>query len=682
MPAKPNIDKKIIVCYSIVAVVLIVVAGLIFGKACLTSINEGEAWRAIGAKNIHPNVEVPAMRGNIYAANGELMATTESRYRLFIDFYAEGINPDTLMRYVKPLSVELNKLLPQKSAAEYEKHLLKGWKLRSPKNREYRLLSQDINYLQWKAVKKMPYFNKGINKSGLYSKEFVKRTKPYGSLASRTIGDIYGEVDTLGRVGKNGLEMYYDESLKGFPGTSTRKKVAGQWINVIDEKPVNGKDIISTIDINMQDFTEKTLRNKLRDLDAELGMAVVMETATGEVKAITNLQRMSEGVYIESKNYAVSDLIEPGSTFKVVSMVVALEDGLVTPNEPVDVGNGTWTIPGTHSGITDHNANRGGYGMITAAKTIRYSSNIGVAKLIMKHYGTNPGKYVDGIYKLGFYKDMHLEIPGAASPVIRHPKDSGKGKFYWSNSTLASMSYGYATQMPPIYTLSFFNAIANNGTLVKPMFVREIQKNGRTIDKKKPTIINEKICSDNTLHEIRVMLDSVVNAHDGTGKPARSEKFSISGKTGTARIASKGVYSGHQVSFCGFFPSDNPQYSMIVVIRQPRIGNASGGLMCGTVFKSIAEEIYAKNIEPKLAKTLVADTLHPLTPVYKRTLKNVEISAGKIPNVTGMGAKDALFALESVGAKVQIVGKGKIIAQSIVPGATVNKGQTVVLQLK
>lgn len=728
MSQKQSTDKTVMLYYFILATVIVFIAILIFGKACMTSFVNGDAWKKLGEKQIRPNVEIEPMRGDIYSANGELMATTATRYRLFVDFWADGVEGDTLKKYVKPLSTELGKMFPQKTAAYYENHILKGWQVRQReenqinsgrkvrKNRKYRLLDWDVNYVQWKQIQKMPYFVKGIYKSGLYKEEFVSRVKPYGMLASRTIGDIYGDVS---KGGKNGLEFYYNALLKGEPGISTRRKVNGRFIAIEEVKPIHGKDIISTIDIRIQDITEKILLNKLKEIDAESGTAVVMEVASGEIKAITNMGRVGEGVWNETKNYAVSDLSEPGSTFKVVSMMVALEDGLIHPEDSIDTGNGVARLAGQT--LMDHNANRGGYGMITAAKSIRYSSNIGVAKLIMKAYGDNPGKFVDGIYKIGFHQDMKLEIPGYGVPRIRHPKDT-KAQ-YWSRSTLPWMSFGYETQVPPIYTLSFFNAIANNGKLVRPMFVKEIKEDGKTVEKKKIQVLNDQICSQKTLDAIRQMLDDVVNTEDGTGKPAHSDKVRISGKTGTAQIAQgaagyKGAGLSHQVSFCGYFPSDNPKYSMIVVIRKPRNGVASGGLMCGTVFKNIAEEVYAQNMIYQ-DKTFPVDTIHPLVPFVKNgltesslvalnnldvsyldtqlngewmsanlldnsslVLTDKEINKEMVPNVKGMGAKDAIYLLESLGLKVAISGQGTIVSQSITAGSKIWKGQTIVLQLK
>jgi cell division protein FtsI (penicillin-binding protein 3) len=428
MKPPTSVHKKIIMYYSIIGVFMVLIAVAIFVKACHISFVDGNAWRQLGAKQERAGVPIAATRGNIYSCNHELMATSEEYYRLYVDFYAEGVQEDTLLKYIDPLSAELHKLFPRRSAAEYKKHILNGWNTRSINNRQYRLLDHPVSYLQWKAIQKMPFFNKGRNRSGLYSSSLMRRTKPYQTLASRTIGDIYGEFE---KGGKNGLEMHYNNILSGKSGIGTRRKINGRNMIETDVKPVEGKDIVSTIDIQIQDITEKSLLNKLREIDAESGTAVVMETATGEIKAITNMGRIREGVWDETKNYAVSDLSEPGSTFKVVSMMVALEDGLVHPDDPVDTGAGTARIAG-HL-LSDHNANRGGYGQITAAKSIRYSSNIGVAKLILQAYEKNPEKYVEGIYRIGFHRDMHLEIPGYGVPRIRHPKDTAS---YWSRTTL------------------------------------------------------------------------------------------------------------------------------------------------------------------------------------------------------------------------------------------------------
>jgi cell division protein FtsI (penicillin-binding protein 3) len=690
---------------------------------------EGDYWREKAERYITRDIPVPAQRGNIYADGGELMATSEKMYRLYIDFWAEGINEDTLKHYVRPLAVELNKLLPSRSAAHYESNILEGWKQKEAakrniesgntnvkKNREYRLDIEEVDFLQYRAIKQMPYFKKGRNKTGLYDRYRVVRTKPYGTLADRTIGDVYGEES---KGGKNGLELGYDSILEGTKGSAVRQRVEGRNIDRIVRNPVAGFDVVSTINVNLQDITERALLDKLHELDAESGTAVLMETATGEIKAITNMGRVREGVWGETKNYAVSDLSEPGSTFKVASMMVALEDGVIKPSDPIDVGNGQFHYS-THT-IKDHNAHRGGYGLITAEKAIWYSSNVGVAKIILKGYENNPRKYVEGLYKLGFNKDLELEIPGYGKANIRHP-DSSR---LWSRLSLPQMAYGYETQVPPIYTLTFFNAIANGGRMVKPRFVSAIKDGDDIVERKETVVLNKQICSPQTLGYIRSMLDSVVNypaipnpnVHNGTGKPARSEIVRIAGKTGTAQLWSPDGRYGYQVSFCGYFPSDKPKFSCIVVIRRPRNGGASGGLMCGTVFKRIAEEITELGELNRQPLAQATDTARLHTPSVKNgrfdrlkiAMKKLDVTyadslkgswatanrrgervvvrdravGGKsVPNVVGMGAQDAVFALEQAGLRVVMNGRGAVYAQSLTAGTKILRGQTVAIHLQ
>ncbi|MDR2056963.1 MAG: transpeptidase family protein [Dysgonamonadaceae bacterium] len=719
-----KLNNKIKEKYFIITALLILIVIAVLGRASYISFVEGSAWKKLGNTQTKQEIPVSPLRGNIYSSDHQLMATFEPRYYLAIDFCAQGVNIDTLNKYIEPLSIQLHKMFPNKSPAEYKKHLINGWKNREKKdakgkirkNRSYRLLDHYVDYIQWKEIEKMPYFEKGRYKTGLHKDTVSMRVNPYGTLALRTIGSISKEKNENGKTGQSGLELYYDSILAGEYGTAVRRKVNGQTIDVINKKPVNGKDIITTIDITIQDITEKYLTNKLKELNAESGTAVVMEVTTGEIKAITNMGRTERGYSESLRNYAVADLSEPGSTFKIISMLVALEDGLIHPDDSVDTGNGVERIAGEE--LKDHNANRGGYGKISAAQSIQYSSNIGIAKLILKAYADNPARFVDGIYRTGLNKDLELEIPGYAVPRIRHPQTA---KNTWYKTTLPWMSFGYETRIPPIYILTFFNAIANNGKMVKPIFVKEIQENGKTIEKRKPQIINKRIASENTLNAIRQMMDSVVNHPKGTGKPAHSDYIRIAGKTGTAQISQGAAgYTAagkmHQVSFCGFFPAENPRYSCIVVIRNPAAAGASGGQMCGTVFKQIAEEIYAQNKIPN-TNILPVDTLHPLVPKVKNgrseqsiyalkkldikykdsldgqwassrlrnnqlVLKKGEIAQNSVPNVIGMGAKDAVYAMESSGLKVSLAGKGTVVEQSISSGTKIIKGQTVTLTLK
>ena len=564
-------------------------------------------------------------------------------------------------------------------------------------------------------MKKFPFLRLSRYKSGFYTKEMVQRQKPFGTLASRTIGDIYGEIEAGGVTkGKNGLELQYDSLLRGEPGVSSVRRVGGGWTNVVEIEPVDGMDIRTTIDINIQDITEKSLVDMLKKIDAESGTAVVMEVATGEVKAITNMGRIREGAYAETKNHAVADEIEPGSTFKVASMMVALEDGICQPSDTVDVGKGIYMYKGAR--MTDHNMNKGGYGRISAEQAIWYSSNIGVAKIILKGYEKNPTKYVECLYKLGLTIPLNLEIPGAGRAKIRMPNDTA---LYWSKTTLPWMSFGYETQIPPIYTLTFFNAIANEGKMVRPMFTKEIMHNGKTVQSFSTEVLKSSICSDKTLEIIKDMLLGVVEK--GTGKAVHSDIIRIAGKTGTAQIASGGVYrtSGHQVAFCGYFPADEPKYSCIVVIRRPRIGYPSGGTMSGGVVKAIAEKVYAshmsfdvrdmerdslavilpaakngnlealENVLDKLDVSANTDSLETKWVVAKREegeeelhLRDLAIREGLVPNVIGMGAKDAVFLLESAGLRVVLDGMGRVSAQSMGAGTRIAKGQSIRLTLR
>jgi cell division protein FtsI (penicillin-binding protein 3) len=705
-------------------IVMIVIAILV--KIFQISLVEGAQWREEGSKVVKSNITISPMRGNIYSCNGELMATTEYEYRIYMDFWADGMKKDTLSKYIKPLSSELAKNFPEKTCDQYESHIWKGWKNREEeenrinsgikgvkKKREYLLLDRKLNYLELQILKSMPFFRKrSTNHSGLINRRFVKRLNPYGTLALRTIGDVYGNYS---REGKNGLEMQYDSLLRGTPGLGTQRKINGRMVIENDVDPVDGKDIVSTIDVEIQDITEKSLMRKLKELDAESGTAVVMEVATGEIKAITNLDRVREGVWKEINNHAVADELEQGSTFKIASMMVALEDGAVHPSDTIYAYHGEFKYADKR--MTDHNIKHGGYGIITASQAIRYSSNIGVARLILKAYENCPERYVDGLYKLGLTEPLNLEIPGAGKAKIKKP---GNKKSDWSKTTLPWMSFGYETQIPPIYTLTFFNAIANDGKMVRPYFVREIRQNGAVDEYREPVVIRKKICSSKTLEAIREMLLDVVESKDGTGKPVKSEYVRIAGKTGTAQInRGQSGYSNkeHRVSFCGYFPADAPQYSCIVVIFKPRNGYPSGGTMSGDVFKRIAEEVNARKKQLDIREAL-PDTLHSPLPCVqagmyhpaeylmrkldvsyeeqkitspwmsvglqkdKIAISNREVTANVVPNVKGMGAKDAVYLLEERGLRVNLSGRGSVREQSLHAGSRILRGQTIVLTLR
>jgi cell division protein FtsI (penicillin-binding protein 3) len=709
-------SNRILFCYFLVVLLLGLIAVGILLRTFDTAFVEKEKWEKVAESQKRPNRLILPGRGNIYSSDGKLMATSVPRYYTYIDFRADGFSVDTFrnskVNGVDSLSVYLSRKFKNRTPAGYKAHLLRGL---NSKSRQFPVYEGRASYIDLKEMKKFPFLRLSRYKSGFYTKEMVQRQKPFGTLASRTIGDIYGEIEAGGVTkGKNGLELQYDSLLRGEPGVSSVRRVGGGWTNVVEIEPVDGMDIRTTIDINIQDITEKSLVDMLKKIDAESGTAVVMEVATGEVKAITNMGRIREGAYAETKNHAVADEIEPGSTFKVASMMVALEDGICQPSDTVDVGKGIYMYKGAR--MTDHNMNKGGYGRISAEQAIWYSSNIGVAKIILKGYEKNPTKYVEGLYKLGLTIPLNLEIPGAGRAKIRMPNDT---TLYWSKTTLPWMSFGYETQIPPIYTLTFFNAIANGGKMVRPMFTKEIMHNGKTVQSFSTEVLKSSICSDNTLAIIKDMLLGVVEK--GTGKAVHSDIIRIAGKTGTAQIASGGVYrtSGHQVAFCGYFPADEPKYSCIVVIRRPRIGYPSGGTMSGGVVKAIAEKVYAshmsfdvrdmerdslavilpaakngnlealENVLDKLDVNVNTDSLETKWVVAKREdgeeelhLRDLAIREGLVPNVIGMGAKDAVFLLESAGLRVVLDGMGRVSAQSMGAGTRIAKGQSIRLTLK
>lgn len=701
-----RVRKEIRRRYTLVVFLLFIPVLLIVFTIVKLQFIEGDAWRRLGEKSRMEDVLVPSNRGNILSHDGQLMASTVPYYALYMDLQA--VNPDTFIRYLRPLCESLSRKFQDRSAAGYRQHLLNGYRKRS---REYPVSRKKVSHMELKEIKTFPLFRKGRFQSGLYEKKYLQRQKPFGSLASRTIGDIYGDFN---KGGKNGLELRYDSLLRGQPGICVRQKIAGKFMGVNERDPVDGMDLVTTLDVRMQDMVETALGRELKRVNATSGTVVLMEVQTGEVRAICNLGLTESGDYYETQNYAVSDQSEPGSTFKTFSMMVALEDGYVHPNDSVDTGCGIKPMYGRV--MTDHNADKGGYHTITAAKSIWVSSNIGVSTLIDKYYRKQPCRFVDGLYRMGLNKPMDLEIPGSGKPFIPYPV----GKRYWARTDLPWMSIGYVTQVPPIYTLAFYNAIANHGKLICPFFVKAFSKNGKVVREFQTQVLNEKICSDKTLATIKTMLDSVVTC--GTGSTGvRSKVVSIAGKTGTAQLSkgSSGYQQGgktHQVSFCGFFPADKPTYCGIVVIREPRNEIPSGGKQAGGVFREIAERIYALNLRRKPDE---ADSVVRCAPLPKsgriESLKVVldqwnmpysvdasnqsvwgEAKLDKggvlivprdnrkwlVPNVLGMGARDAVFLLGNKGLRVVLAGKGKVIRQSMSPGSFYYHGQSVSLVLE
>ena len=698
----------IVVLFATVGVCIVVKAAIIMFK-------ERGYWNEVADRFVKENVLVDPNRGNILSTDGKLLASSLPEYTLYMDFMVsdpdesrkakEQAKKDSLLKsHLDEICEGLHRIFPDRSTAAFKQHLQNG---RSRKSRYYRIYPRRVSYIQYKEVQKLPFFNLGKNRSGLQGVASNNRKRPFGSLAQRTIGDVYADT-ALGA--KNGIELAFDTLLKGKKGVTHRQKVMNRYLNITDIEPIDGADIISTIDVDMQDICEKALVDKLYELNAMVGVAVLMEVKTGEVKAIVNMSKGNDGKYYEMRNNAISDMMEPGSTFKTASIMVALEDGKVQPDTQIDTGNGVKMMHGRP--MKDHNWNRGGYGVIDVTKILEVSSNVGVSAIIDQYYHDNPQKFVDGLKRLGITEPLHLQIAGEGKPNIKGP-----GERYFAKTTLPWMSIGYETQVPPLNILTFYNAIANDGVMVRPKFVKAAVKDGQIIKEYPTEIIREKIASESTLEKIRVILEKVVS--EGLAKPAGSKQFAVAGKTGTAQISqgAAGYTAGgrkYLVSFCGYFPADAPKYSLIVSIQKPGLP-ASGGLMAGSVFSKIAERVFAKNLSYELKNAIdsttvvipdvksgdLAEASYVLgklsVPTEGKTsketwghaeedsthvrLEQLTMTAGIMPSVVGMGAKDAVYLLEKAGLRVNIAGVGKVTRQSIPSGHKFSKGQTVALQL-
>lgn len=684
-------------------------------KAGYIVIVEGDTWRYLGEKS-QDSIEVIPSRGNIFDCNGQLIASSLPTYILHMDCGAGGLTSELLNHNIDSLSLCLSRLYGDHTPYYYRSLISQG---RRNRDRNLCLNKRELSYTQYKLVKQFPLFREGKNKSGLVWDERIRREKPFGMLASRTIGNIYAEGQ---RGGNSGLELAFNDVLQGEPGIAIKEKIGGRMLKVNTKDAVNGMDITSTLDINIQDITESALNYWLKYADCECGCAVVMEVKTGEVKALANLRRMKDGSYSEQENIAMSALSEPGSTFKTVSVMVALDDGRADTSEIFDTGYGEWREKDWR--MTDHNvvynpdgsvSNKGGYKEISLAQAMWYSSNIGIAKMVDKYYGDTPWDFINHIYKMKLSEKVDMTIPGTGVPTIKNPDSKD-----WYGNSLLWMSYGYGIRIPPIYTLMFYNGIANGGKMIKPVFVKKISKNGYTQQQFETEVINESLCSKGTLRQINQMLEDVVNK--GTARGFKSDNFQIAGKTGTAQTdywkKDGKTAKKHQISFCGYFPANKPQYSCIVVVWHPNKRTVSPA---GMTFKDIAERIYARspNIELRLKAAEDSDVikvpatlsgnrkaletvLDKLDIDYERIsreeapwvrttanrtenrvdIKGMNLSHSYVPNVVGMGAKDAVYLLENNGLHVQISGSGKVAYQSIPAESLLRRGETIRLELR
>ncbi len=663
--------KSIITRYSVVTYVLIILGLCIIGKAAYVMFAERSYWQEVANRFVRENkVEYPK-RGNIISADGKLMASSLPQYQIYMDFRTDSYEQDSILSSrlaMDTICKGLHTIIPSRSADYFKGQIEKG---RKSKSRYFALCKERISYIQFQELKKLPLFRMRKYSSGLCEKENTERKKPFGSLAASLLGGVYSDT-TGGAI--SGLEHAYDSVLSGVKGYSHRQKVKNKYLTFIDKAPINGSDLMITIDVTMQDIAEKALVDKLKEIGGYKGVVILMETKTGDIKAMVNMELLG-GNYLEKQNFCIRDLMEPGSTFKTASMMVALENGFVTVNDSLDTGNGVREMHGKL--MKDHNWRRGGYQWLTTPEIMMYSSNVGISRIIDEHLYKTPEKFVEGLDKLGINADLKLPFKNSAKARIRIPT-----KQNWWKTTLAWMSIGYETQIPPINTVAFYNAIANGGVMMKPRFAKGVMSDGVMTEEYPVEILKPSICSAHTLSDIQMMLRKVVS--EGLGKPAGSTQFSVSGKTGTAQIAqgAGGYKTGsvdYLLSFCGYFPSEDPQYTMLVSVQKMGYP-ASGGLMAGSVFHNIAERIYAKNLSVNL-ESAIDSVKSTKAPLQRKTLQEDNTNPQITPNVVGMNLKDATFLLSSRGLKVRSTGIGRVSAQSIPFGKPSKKGETITLQL-
>jgi cell division protein FtsI (penicillin-binding protein 3) len=690
---------------------MVVLGVIIFGKALYIQVAEGSYWRSLGDSLHLDNRELDAERGTIYSEDGRMLSSSIPYFDIYLDFGAEGVqekNGARFKQHLDSLSIQMASILGGASPEQYKRELLGVFK----REDRYYLLEKNINYSQYRALRNMPFISKYKNKNGFIFVEKEKRLTPYGLLAKRTIGlsREYIGADRKTIVNNVGLEKTYDSLLKGVTGNRLVRRVAGGAYVPVEGseiEPENGKDIITTLDINIQDLAENALLKVMQENECTNGTCIVMEVKTGKIKAIANLGRQPDGSYAEDFNYAITRS-EPGSTFKLVTMLAALEDQFINLNTQVNLEGGKWDF----AGRTVKDSERHNRTNVSFKQAFELSSNVGMAKLAVDHYYRQPSRFISHLQRLNLHQPSGINLVGESRPII--PSPSSKN---WSSVALPWMSFGYNIAISPLQTLMVYNAVANNGKMMKPYLVNAVMKDGIPVKEFSPVVINDSICSKNTLSQLRTCLEGVV-AH-GTAKSMQHPHYSLAGKTGTAQVANgnKG-YTEHiyQSSFAGYFPAEDPKYSCIVVIvNKPFATRYYGSQIAGPVFSAIVNKLFTMDAElysrykhkefrdtsriewagaakdfrviSKKINTVVQDSGRKgewgLVRVDKQTfgLSAWQSETDVVPNLRGFGLRDALELLEKKSLQVVATGKGRVVQQSIAPGTPVEKGQTVYLQL-
>ena len=654
--------KKIMNRFYFVICFMIIFSFVLMGKLIYIQVVEGEKYKIIASNQTVKNVVLQPSRGNIYSEYGSLMATSVAQYEVRWD---SKVPSNSLYNNNKEkLAKDLSLILQTPYAKLYE-----SLENARENNNRYMLIAKNLSYSKLKKIRSLPIFNLPSFKGGLIVEQQIKREHPLGKIAERTIG--YEQKSLNGNYFRVGIEGAFGTYLRGEEGRRLKQRIAnGQWkpINDVNEKePTQGHDVYTTINLNIQDITHSALLEQLEKYKADHGTAVVMETKTGKIRAIVNLGRTSKGTYYEKLNYAVGELNEPGSTFKLISMIAALEDKAIDLEDLVDTGNGEITF---YNKYKVRDVKKGGYGLIPASKVFELSSNVGMVNIVHNYYKDDPSKFVNRLYNMGVNKPLGVSIKGEPKPKIPYPSDKD-----WDGLDLPWMAYGYGLSMTPLQILSFYNAIANDGELLRPQFIEKITTAGEKPQKVfKKEIINPSICSEETLIKIKSMLFNVVDKKWGTANQIKDSLFNVAGKTGTCQLDYTKEEVQYISSFVGYFPAENPTYSCIVVIHRPdKSLGYYGSTVAAPVFKKIAKKIYIST--PKNIIIKPSEIRLSLNKAQNDKINNIEI-----PDLVGKTSIDAISIVEKLGLNFKIVGNGRVVKQSIKPGTKIKVGQLIVLE--
>ncbi len=690
---------------NMVYIVMVLFALAISVRLFTIQLVEGEEWRAKAEHVATTYRTVQPDRGHIYSEDGRLLATSVPEYDVRMDMIPDGLSEEMFSSKVDSLAIRLSQLFGDRTAVEYKRDLVDARK----RKERYHLVKRRADHAQVQQLREFPIFNLGRYRGGLVTEKRTVRVHPFGRLGERTVGYMLRDSTTIG------LENGYDQYLKGVTGRRLERRLTGGvWMPIDDGEgvdPVEGSDIHTTIDINLQDVADDALEQQLLKHGAVYGCVIVMEVATGYIKAASNLMLYKDSTYSEAQNFAVGESTEPGSTFKLASLMVGLEDGLIASTDTVDTQKGAVRFRDRIM----RDSHEGGYGKITVQRAFELSSNTGISVAVNRAYEKDPKRFVDGLRRMGLDLPTGVLVPGEPRPTMRNPGEKG-----WSGVSLPWMSIGYEVSLTPLQTLTFYNAVANNGRMMKPRFVSHITRNGKVTSTFEPQVINERIASDKTLDIVQGMLQGVVAS--GTATNLRAAHFAIAGKTGTAQIARNGSYKQHgvsyQASFVGYFPADAPKYSCIVVVNGPTMSGYYGNVVAGPIFKEIADKIYSNRLELQQGVHL-AKAKGPSSPislsgnsadlrtamealkvpmVFDTESEWVTTQAGDssvtlvsrgiptgamdlVPNVLGMGLKDAIYILENRGLRVRFEGSGMVKRQSLPPGTKATSGSMIVIEL-